>query len=42
MKRSTVVWDAMTLDQYVTDPQAFIRAIAWRLRASATRHSETI
>jgi cytochrome c len=24
MKRSAVTWDAMTLDQYVTDPQAFI------------------
>jgi cytochrome c2 len=24
MKRSDVVWDAMTLDQYVADPQAFI------------------
>jgi len=24
MKRSGVTWDAMTLDQYVTDPQAFI------------------
>jgi len=24
MKRSDVVWDAMTLDKYVADPQAFI------------------
>jgi cytochrome c len=24
MKRSDVVWDAATLDKYVTDPQAFI------------------
>ena len=24
MKRSAVTWDAMTLDQYVMDPQAFI------------------
>ena len=24
MKRSDVVWDAMTLDQYAADPQAFI------------------
>ena len=24
MKRSAVVWDAATLDQYVADPQAFI------------------
>ena len=24
MKRSDVTWDAMTLDKYVTDPQAFI------------------
>ena len=24
MKRSGVTWDAMSLDQYVTDPQAFI------------------
>ena len=24
MKRSDVTWDAMTLDKYITDPQAFI------------------
>ena len=24
MKRSDVMWDATTLDKYVTDPQAFI------------------
>ena len=37
MMRSGVVWDATTLDAYVTDPQAFIRGTACRLRASPSK-----